>query len=135
MIVAVSLVVDEVLPEAPIRHWVLSVPLPLRFLFVREPAAMGGVLGIVIRAIGTHLDQKADLTRARAQTRVVTLIQRFDSAPNLNIQFHVLFLGGVYSTRNGQHPNRSGYRHGGSASGEARSPTPTSGQVLARWER
>lgn len=39
-----------------------------------------------------------------AQTGAVTLIQRFGSALNLNIHFHMLFLDGVYSP-NG-HPNR-----------------------------
>jgi len=33
-----ALLVDEVLPEQPIRQWVLSFPFPLRFLFVRQPA-------------------------------------------------------------------------------------------------
>ena len=28
-----ALLVDEVLPEQPVRQWVLSVPFPLRFLF------------------------------------------------------------------------------------------------------
>ena len=33
-----------------------------------------------------------------AHTGAVTLIQRFGSALNLNIHFHVLFLDGVYVT-------------------------------------
>jgi len=37
------------------RQWVLSVPFPLRFLFASQPAIMGKVLGIVYRAIATHL--------------------------------------------------------------------------------
>jgi len=31
-----ELLVDEVLPREPIRHWVLSVPFPLRFLIRRN---------------------------------------------------------------------------------------------------
>ena len=41
---------------------VLSVPFPLRFLFARDPAVMGKVLGIVYRAIATHLIRKAGYT-------------------------------------------------------------------------
>ena len=40
MVDSAALLVDEVLPHAPIRQWVLSVPFPLRFLFAREPQAM-----------------------------------------------------------------------------------------------
>ena len=50
--------VDEVLPEAPIRQWVLSFPYPLRFLFAAQPRVMGQVLKIVYRALSTHLIKK-----------------------------------------------------------------------------
>ena len=66
---------DEVLPEQPVRQWVLSFPFPLRFLFVSQPAIMGRVLGIVYRAIATHLIHKAGYTRKTAHTGAVTLIQ------------------------------------------------------------
>ena len=65
---------------------------------------MGGVLGIVIRAIGSQLIARAGLTRARAQTGAVTLIQRFGSALNCNIHFHMLILDGVYATGTRQRP-------------------------------
>ena len=98
MVDSAALLVDEVLPAVPIRQWVLSVPFPLRFLFAREPAVMGSVLGIVIRAISTHLIDEAGHTRSHAQTGAVTLIQRFGGALNLNIHFHMLFPDGVYVT-------------------------------------
>jgi hypothetical protein len=91
-----ALLVDEVLPGEPLRQWVLSVPFPLRYLFATEPAAMGAVLGIVYRAIAAHLVRKARLTQATARTGAVTLIQRFGSALNLNVHFHLLVLDGVY---------------------------------------
>ena len=59
---------------------------------------MSQVLGIVYRAIAAHLIRKAGLTHTRAQTGAVTLIQRFGSALNLNIHFHLLFLDGAYVT-------------------------------------
>jgi ribosomal protein S27E len=58
-----ALLVDEVLPEQPIRQWVLSFPFQLRFLFASRPQLMGRVLGIVCRAISSHLIQKAGFTR------------------------------------------------------------------------
>jgi len=75
---------------------VLSVPFPLRFLFATEPAALTAVLGIVYRAIAAHLIRKAGLKQSTAQSGAVTLIQRFGSALNLNIHFHLLVLDGVY---------------------------------------
>jgi hypothetical protein len=91
-----ALLVDEVFPEQPVRQWVLSFPYPLRFLFASSPAIMGKVLGIVYRVIATHLIKKAGFTTKAAHTGAVTLIQRFGSALNLNIHFHMLFLDGVY---------------------------------------
>jgi hypothetical protein len=58
-----ALLVDAVLPREPIRPWGLSVSFPLRFLFAAEPAAMGQVLGLVYRAIATHLMRQAGLIR------------------------------------------------------------------------
>jgi hypothetical protein len=54
------------------------------------------VLGIVHRVIAAHLVKKAGYTHQTARTGAVTLVQRFGSALNLNIHFHMLFLDGVY---------------------------------------
>jgi len=91
-----ALLVDEVLPEQPVRQWVLSFPFQLRFLFASRPEIMGRVLGMVYRVIATHLIKSAGHTHTTARTGAVTLIQRFGSALNLNIHFHMLFLDGVY---------------------------------------
>ncbi|QIG04740.1 hypothetical protein GTK47_05020 [Proteus sp. ZN5] len=72
-----ALLVDEVLPEQPMRQWVLSFPFQLRFLFASRPEIMGWVLGIVYRVIATHLVKKAGHTHQVAKTGAVTLIQRF----------------------------------------------------------
>jgi hypothetical protein len=65
---------------------------------------MGKVLGIVYRAIATHLTHKAGLQLKDGTTGAVTLIQRFGSALNLNIHFHILFLDGVYVYRDNRSP-------------------------------
>ena len=99
-----ALLVEEVLPkDKPLRQWVLSLPFALRFLLARDPRALTCVLGIVYRCIAAHLIGKARLTRRSAHTGAVTFIQRFGSALNLNIHFHMLFLDGVYR---GGHPLR-----------------------------
>jgi hypothetical protein len=93
-----ALLVDDILPHQPIRQWVLSVPFPLRFLFASNPKVMTKVLGIVYRSIATFLTHKAGFTKPMAHTGAVTLIQRFGSALNLNIHFHMLFLDGAYTS-------------------------------------
>jgi hypothetical protein len=45
------------------------------------------------------LIKKAGFTHKSVRTGAVTLIQRFGSALNLNIHFHMLFLDGVYIDR------------------------------------
>ena len=95
-LMSAALLVDEIFPRLPLRQWVLSVPLPLRFLLAREPQVMGSVLGIVYRAIASYLINQAGFTATTAQTGAVTLIQRFGSALNLNVHTHLLFLDGVY---------------------------------------
>ena len=92
-----ALLVDEVFPEVPIRQWVLSFPFQLRFLLARYPELMGKVLGIVYRTLSTYLIKTAGYTKATAHTGAVTLIQRFGSALNLNVHYHMLFLDGVYA--------------------------------------
>jgi putative transposase len=97
-----GVLVDEVLPAKPMRQWVLSLPFALRFLLATDPAALTKMLAIVYRAIRGFVLKKARLKRARGATGAVTLIQRFGSALNLNIHFHMLVLDGAYLA--GTHP-------------------------------
>ncbi|MDP2183912.1 MAG: transposase [Pseudolabrys sp.] len=88
--------VEEVFGARPVRQWVLSFPVPLRFLFASKPDAIGPVLGIVHRVIAGWLADQTGIDRTSARCGAVTLIQRFGSALNLNIHFHMLWLDGVY---------------------------------------
>jgi len=47
--------VEDVFGPRPVRQWLLSVPVPLRFLFASKPEAIGPVLGIVHRVIAGWL--------------------------------------------------------------------------------
>ena len=46
MVESAALLIDQVLPEVPMRQCVLSAPFALRYLFSREPAAMGIALNL-----------------------------------------------------------------------------------------
>lgn len=93
--------VEQVIPRVPVRQWVISFPIPLRYLFASHPDLLSPVLQVVNRAVSTFLIKQAGLKRTDAQTGAVTLIQRFGSAANLNIHLHCLFLDGVYRTDGG----------------------------------
>ena len=58
---------------------------------------MSRVLTIVHRVISTFLIKRAGRTvNTGAPSGAVTLIQRFGSALNLNLHFHMLYLNGIY---------------------------------------
>ena len=70
----------------------------MRFLLATDPDALTLVLAVVYRTVSRHLLGKAGLTRATGATGAVTLGQRFGSALNLNVHFHMVFLDGAYRT-------------------------------------
>ena len=95
--------VDNVLPRAACRQWVLSFPWPLRMLFAARPQCLTRVLGVVIRALSGALLKRAGVRHCDgARTGMVTFIQRFGSKLNLNVHLHVLALDGAYSFEHGK---------------------------------
>ncbi len=88
--------VDHVIPNVPVRQWVLSLPIPLRLLLAAQPKLVTPVLQVVHRVITRHLLGQTGLKADEADSGAVTLIQRFGSAANLNVHLHCLVLDGVY---------------------------------------
>jgi ribosomal protein S27E len=79
--------VEHVFPRVPVRQWVLSFPWPLRLLFAARPDLLTRVLGVVTRTLSTAVKRRAGLRAGvGSETGVVTLIQRFGSALNLEKQ-------------------------------------------------
>jgi hypothetical protein len=91
--------VDRVLPEAPIRQWVLTLPYALRYRCAYDARLTSEVLRAFLRALFAELRRRArQRWKMRApQCGAVTFIQRFGSALNLNLHFHTLALDGVYA--------------------------------------
>ena len=46
--------VDHVIPQVPVRQWVLSLPIPLRLLLAAQPKLVTPVLKVVHRVITRH---------------------------------------------------------------------------------
>ena len=91
--------VDRVLPEVPVRQWVLSLPWQLRYRLAYDAPLVREVLGIFVRAVFGSLRRRArsHWGVARSQGGAVTFVQRFGDALNLNVHFHSLVLDGVYA--------------------------------------
>jgi len=58
---------------------------------------MSGVLGLIYRCSTTRVIKKVGLSRKTGHTGAVKLIQRFGSALNLNLNYHLLFFDGAYT--------------------------------------
>jgi hypothetical protein len=51
--------VNRVIPQVPVRLWVLSLPRWVRFLLAREPMLITRSLGIALRTIFAHRRRRA----------------------------------------------------------------------------
>ena len=88
---------EKVLPRAPYRQWVLSLPFTLRYLLARDGRLQRDVLGVLLSAVKRHYLRAASARGLKgAQFGAVSFPQRFGSALNLNVHFHCLLLEGVY---------------------------------------
>ena len=90
--------VDRVLPEVPVRQWVLTLPYPLRYRCAWNAKLTTEVLRCFLRAVFADYRRRAkrDLGIKAGACGSVTFIQRFGSALNLTPHFHTLVLDGVY---------------------------------------
>jgi len=89
---------DHVLPDVPIRQWVLSLPHKVRFLLVRNPKLACEVRGIFIRAVQSFYCRRArDHGIPSGRCGAVVYTQRFDAALRLDLHWHALVLDGVYT--------------------------------------
>src|SRR5262245_46109621 len=97
--------VDDLLPQVPVRQWVLTLPYRLRYRLAWDHALCRAVLGVFARTLLAFYARTAQARGIPAgQTGTVTVIQRFGSGLQLTIHFHTLVLDGVFD----QPPRRSG---------------------------
>jgi hypothetical protein len=80
-----------VLPDVPIRQWVLSVPYRLRYRLAWDHDLCRAVAGVLIRSVvRVRRDRACDDGVQRGRGGAVVVIQRFGGALNLNVHFHAL---------------------------------------------
>ena len=93
--------VDEVLPEVPVRQWVCSLPWAMRSMLAFDRALCADVLAVFIGALTRSLRWRAKRVLGLhsvedALVGALTVIQRSDGALRVNPHFHTLALDGVY---------------------------------------
>jgi hypothetical protein len=94
-----------VIPWVPTRQWVVSVPIPLRYWMAVSQDLTAKVHTIIRTTIGQYYVNRAvqsSVERPQVHPGSVTFIQRFGSALQLNLHFHLIFLEGVYLDRTDQ---------------------------------
>jgi len=74
--------IDGVIPEVPVRQWVLSLPWARRFLLARDHELCRGVLGVFLETVFEWY--RARLGLPDGQTGAIAVIQRFSSSLALN---------------------------------------------------
>jgi hypothetical protein len=90
-------IVDRVLPDVPVRQYVLTLPYELRRLTAFKADVLTAIGRVAVEAIFARY-------RARAKRRgiedgqcgAINFVQRFGSL-NLHVHFHVVVLDGVFT--------------------------------------
>jgi hypothetical protein len=89
---------DHVLPHVPIRQWVFTVPVPVRYQLAFDAGLTRAVLRVFLRTVfGWQRRQAARQGLVGARSGSITAIQRFGGSANLNLHFHALLFDGVYT--------------------------------------
>jgi len=116
--------VDHVLPEIPYRHYILSLPPPLRFMLAYDAPACSLLLNLFLAEVFAW--QKRAAKRELGLSRVadlhggaVSVLQRAGGSLNVNLHIHSALADGVFFAP-GLH-GRSGAHGGG---GGATQPRP-----------
>ena len=83
---------DRVLPNVPVRQWVLSLPFELR----RLAAFRADVLTMLGRTFVEEIFRASGFRGPGREGGAVTFVQRFGGSLNLNVHFHVVVLDGAF---------------------------------------
>ncbi len=89
--------VDHVLPDVPIRQWVLTFPFRMRYLLAYNTKLCVAVRKVSIRTLLTFLRRRArKLGIQDGHSGAVCSLQRAGGSINLNVHLHILALDGVF---------------------------------------
>jgi hypothetical protein len=87
--------VTNVLPDVPVRQWVLTAPHEVRRLLALRPDALSACNRIFVSEIARHQKKASGLDDAL--TGSVTFVQRFNATLGSFVHYHVIAIDGVFS--------------------------------------
>lgn len=91
-------IIEEIFPVAPARQWVLSLPMPLRFLCARDRPLLNILVNIFHKTVSQFIQKRLrEKGYGKSKTGGILVIQRLGGALNLNVHFHAIFLDGGFS--------------------------------------
>ena len=95
-----SHLVENIIPWVKIRQYVLSVPIPLRYWMASDKK----LLAKVHKIFASEVERFFTGIRRKNRSGSIAFVQRFGSALNLNVHFHMLQIEGSYEPRTTSRP-------------------------------
>lgn len=94
---------ENIIPHVRVRQYVLSVPIPLRYWMASNKKLLAKVHRIFASAVEDFYIARA---QDGAKSGSIAFVQRFGSALNLNIHYHMLQLEAIYEPRSTGKPKQ-----------------------------
>ena len=89
---------DRVLPDVPVRQFVLSVPYELRMLLASKSEVLSALIRIVMRVVlGFYRKRGRELGLGRAEAGALSFVQRSGGSLNANTHLHSIAIDGIYT--------------------------------------
>jgi len=91
-------IVREVLPDCPVRQWVLSVPFPVRRLLAADAKLFGAMVKLFARVVDRFYRERARAADIKGtKTGALSFQQRFGGSLNAHCHIHALWVDGVFA--------------------------------------
>ena len=96
MVATAAHLTDHVLPDLPLRQWVLAVPKRLRYVLERDADLQGAALRLFLRAVESCRRAHSPGSGPAARLGAVAFIHRFGSSLNARLHFRCVVIDGVF---------------------------------------
>ena len=97
MVATAAHLTGHLLPDLPVRQWVLAVPRRLRYFLQRDADLQGAALRLFLRAVESCLRAHSPGSGSAARLGDVAFIHRFGSSLNAHLHFDCVVIDGVFA--------------------------------------
>ena len=98
MVATAAHLTGHVLPDLPVRQWVLAVPRRLRYFLQRDADLQGAALRLFLRTVEQCLRAHSPGSGPAARLGAVASIHRFGSSLNAHLHFRCVVIDGVFES-------------------------------------